>query len=194
MSKPIPKFLHKELKELIGKNKTAFGDLEKLLELVITTKYEWTERVTQQVNVHYEADINFSLAEMVENLGDEDELQTAWSSGDMDEVIRIIEASIDLTADDVNDNRWDYGEEVDRDYLDEEFEDTIDSGYTSNVVVGNQPQTTFIGDQVREFQNSHEAQGPRFSWRNIVDWYSNRRRTPLNDRAHQRYLEDLERY
>jgi hypothetical protein len=185
MNKPIPKFLHEDLKKLIGKRNPTQDDVSKLLELVFTTKYRWTERVMQYQNVHYEAETHVSLEDMLEDSGELSDLIDAWQRGDVEECTAIIGNAVDVAEDDLHDNRWDHSDEVDRDYLDEEFEDTIDSD-VDTFVTTRQQGTSWMGEKLRDY-HIHEGQQHFFGWKNIVNWFANRRSTPMNTAAHVRY-------
>ena len=189
MSKPIPKFLHEDLKKLIGKRNPTQDDVTKLLALVLTTHYNWTERVIQYVNVHYETSTNTSINDMLEENGDLDDLIEAWQENDIDRCISLIAIAIDNVEDELHDNRWDHGDEVDRDYLDEEFQDTVDVDYETFVSTRQQGQTSWMGDQVRYYEDRFTGQPHKFVWKNIVKWFANRRSTPMNDGPHRRFMD-----
>lgn len=187
MSKPIPKFLHTDLKELIGKRNPTQDDVSKLLELVFTTQYDWTERVIQYVNVHYSAASHATLSEMLSDAGELEDFIEAWQMNEVQECISIIANAVDRVEDDLHDNRWDYGDEVDRDYLEEEFEDTIDSDYETYSST-RQQGSTWMGDQISGYELSNSGQSHKFVWRNIVNWFANRRNTPMNDGPHSTWI------
>ena len=186
MSKPIPKFLHADLKDLIGKRNPTRDDVSKLLALVFTTQYNWTERVIQYVNVHYETEINSTLSEMLDDDGMLEDFIEAWQMNEVQECISIIANAVDRVEDDLHDNRWDYGDEVDRDYLEEEFEDTIDSDYETYAST-RQQGPTWVGDQIERYETSYAGQPHKYVWKNIVNWFANRRNTPMNDGPHRTY-------
>ena len=193
MSKPIPKFLHNELRELIGKAKGNLGDIERLLALSLTTKYQWTERVIQYVNVHYEAEDDRSLADILDDNYELAHFRDAFAAGDIDRCIDLIAEAIEVTEDTFGENRYDYGEEVDRDYLDEDFDHTVDSDVGTTIHL-NANENSVIGMELSTWQNNNNLQSRTFSWLNVFNWFVGRRRTPLNSSAHTEWLDQEERY
>ena len=69
--------------------------------------------------------------------------------------------------------------------IDEEFEDTIDSD-VDTFVTTRQQGTSWMGEKLRDY-HIHEGQQHFFGWKNIVNWFANRRSTPMNTAAHVRY-------
>ena len=193
MSKPIPKFLHNELRELIGKAKGNLGDIERLLALSLSTKYQWTERAIQYVNVHYEAEDDRSLADILDDNYELAHFRDAFAAGDSDRCIDLIAEAIDVTEDTFAENRYDYGEEVDRDYLDEDFDHTVDSDVETTVQL-NANENSVLGMELSTWQTNNRLQSRTFSWLNVFSWFVGRRRTPLNASAHTEYLDEDERY
>lgn len=193
MSKPIPKFLHNELRELIGKAKGNLGDIERLLALSLTTKYQWTERVIQYCNVHFEAEDDRSLADILDDNYELAHFRDAFATGDIDRCIDLIAEAIEVTEDTFGENRYDYGEEVDRDYLDEDFDHTVDSDVGTTIHL-NANENSVIGMELSTWQNNNNLQSRTFSWLNVFNWFVGRRRTPLNSSAHTEWLDQEERY
>lgn len=193
MSKPIPKFLHNELRELIGKAKVNLGDIERLLALSLSTKYQWTERVIQYCNVHFEAEEDRSLAEILDDNYELASFRDAFATGDIDRCIDLIAEAIEVNEDAFGESRYDYGEEVDRDYLDEDFDHTVDSDVETTVQVGANENST-IGMELSTWHSNNSLQNRTFSWLNVFNWFVGRRRTPLNASAHTEYIDQEERY
>ena len=192
MSKPIPKFLHNELRELIGKSKVNLGDIERLLALSLTTKYQWTERVIQYCNVHYEAEDDRTLADILDDVYELESFRQAFGEGDIERCIDLIADAIDQTEDTFGENRYDYCEEVDRGYLDEDFDHTVDSDVGTTIHLNANDNS--IGLELSNWQHSNNLQSRTFSWLNVFNWFVGRRRTPLNASAHTEYLDQEERY
>lgn len=192
MMKQIPKFLHKQLRDTIGK-KTNLGDIGRLLGLRITTQYEWTERCIQYVNVHFEAEDTESLEVMLSDSGVLHDFTEAYVDGDIDECVRLIEHAIEDASDNLCDNRYDLGEEVDRDYLDEEYEDTVESGYET-YIRGNQAHEGNVNQELDSNWVHHQSGARQFYWTDVVRWLFGQRRTPLTDRTQEQYLSDSEDY
>jgi hypothetical protein len=191
MMKQIPKFLHKQLRDTIGK-KANLGDIGRLLGMRITTQYDWTERVIQYANVHFEARDTESLEVMLSDSGTLHDFTAAYIDGDIDECMRLIEHAIDNAEDALCDNRYDLGEEVDRDYLDEEYEDTVESGYESYVSGRN--GTDNVNAELDSNWAHHQSGARQFYWTDVVRWLFGQRRTPLTDRTQEQYLSDNEDY
>lgn len=193
MSKPIPKFLHNELRELLGKSKVNLGDIERLLALSLTTKYQWTERVIQYCNVHFEAEDDRTLSEILDDNYELANFRDAFATGDIDRCIDLIAEAIEVTEDTFGENRYDYGEEVDRDYLDEDFDHTVDSDVGTTIHL-NANENSVIGTELVSWRERSPIQNRTFSWLNVFNWFVGRRRTPLNASAHTEYIEQEERY
>ena len=175
--KPIPKFLHKHKKSFIGK-KLAFSNTfqrEDVLGLEIDLTRYWTERVTVTQRVEYQWEQRMTIESILEHAGTVDEFHDAINEHDYEQAQLLISQAVEVYEDYMSEEGYSWGEEVDRDSLDEEFEETIDSGSEVNFTVNRQ------ADNVRDgLDEIPRLQGFAYWYEYVSSWMMGLRSLPYS--------------
>ena len=176
--KPIPKFLHKHKKSFIGK-KLAFSNnfqRDDVLGLEIDLTRYWTERVTVTQRVEYQWEQRMTIESLLENAGTVDEFHDAINEHDYEQAQLLISQAVEVYEDYMADEGYSWGEEVGRETLDEDFEETIDSGSEVDFPLRRQ------ADNVQEGLNSiPRLQGLSYWYEYVSSWMMGLRRLPYSN-------------
>ena len=175
--KPIPKFLHKHKKSFIGK-KLAFSNnfqRDDVLGLEIDLTRHWTERVTVSQRVEYQWEQRMTIESLLEHAGTICEFHDAINDHDYEQAQLLITQAVEVYEDYMTDEGYSWGEEVDRDTLDEDFEETIDSGSEVDFSINRQ------ADNVQEGLNSiPRLQGLAYWYEYVSSWMMGLRSLPYS--------------
>lgn len=210
MVKAIPKFLHKTLKNTIGKLSKKI-DANHIMNTKIRFEKNWSERHTVIRTIDYRSSTSESILTLLNNYScmpdgiEVDDVIAMLGDGRSDEAYDIIEAAIDEHSDYWYDEADDYGEEVDSEDHDSEYEDTIDSGMDNDVVLIEQTQEiqSIIHGLGQRASGVHQVDGipryernrfnqPTFTKNAWVNWLFGRRITPYSSHIQDRWLTQVE--
>ena len=176
--KPIPKFLHKHKKSFIGK-KLAFSNnfqRDDVLGLEVDLTRYWTERVTVTQRVEYQWEQRMTIESLLEHAGSLPEFHDAINDHDYEQAQALITHAVEVYEDYMTDEGYSWGEEVDRESLDEDFEETIDSGSEVDFPFGRQ------ADNVQQGLNSiPRLQGLAYWYEYVSSWMMGLRRLPYSN-------------
>jgi len=176
--KPIPKFLHKHKKSFIGK-KLAFSNnfqRDDVLGLEVDLTRYWTERVTVSQNVEYQWEQRMTIESLLEHAGTVSEFHEAINEHDYEQAQALITHAVEVYEDYMTDEGYSWGEEVDRNTLDEDFEETIDSGSEVNFTVNRQ------ADNVRDgLEQTPRLQGLAYWYEYVSSWMMGLRSLPYSE-------------
>ena len=175
--KPIPKFLHKHKKSFIGK-KLAFSNnfqRDDVLGLEVDLTRYWTERVTVEQRVEYQWEQIMTIESLLEHAGTSSEFHEAINEHDYEEAQLLITQAVEVYEDYMSDEGYSWGEEVGRETLDEEFEETVDSGSQLDFTVSRQ------ADNVQEGLGSiPRLQGLSYWYEYVSSWMMGLRSLPYS--------------
>ena len=178
--KPIPNFLHTHRKSVIGK-KLAFSNTfqrDDVLGLEIDMIRYWTERVTVTQRVEYQWEQRMTIESILEHAGTVDEFHDAINEHDYEQAQLLIGHAVEVYEDYMAEEGYSWGEEVDRDTLDEDFEETIDSGSEVNFTVNRQ------ADNVRDgLEQTPRLQGLAYWYEYVTSWMMGLRSLPYSNQV-----------
>ena len=176
--KPIPKFLHKTKKSFIGK-KLSFSNMfqrDDVLGLEIDLTRYWTERVTVTQRVEYQWEQSMTIESLLENAGTVDEFHDAINEHDYEQAQLLISQAVEVYEDYMADEGYSWGEEVGRETVDEDIEETIDSGSEVDFPLRRQ------ADNVQEGLNSiPRLQGLSYWYEYVSSWMMGLRSLPYSN-------------
>tara|TARA_B100000530_G_C15922357_1_gene473603 strand:+ start:275 stop:856 length:582 start_codon:yes stop_codon:yes gene_type:complete len=183
MKKTIPKFLHKALKDTIGKVKTIMFGKEDILNTEYIFEKQWDERHTVMRRVTFQARETHPLHTLLHNNDSFDEFVEALESGDNDEASQIADRAIVDYEDYFNDSAYDYGERVDEEDYDEEYDETIDS--ENNIYMRGDDQPIEIQAVWQDYLPTIQQ-----NWYiNPFRWIFGLKHTPLSEPSEIRWIE-----
>jgi len=212
MVKAIPKFLHKTLKNTIGKlsNKISANHI---MTTKIRFEKNWSERHTVYRTIDYKSTTTESVLSLLENYTqmphgyEVDDIIEMLKDGRHDEAYDIIESAIEEHHDYWYDEADCHGEEVDHEDHDSEYQDTLDSDLETDVVLSEQSQEVqqivhnlreqARGPSQQEMEGSQRWERnmfshPTFGRNSWLNWLFGRRITPFNNHIQNLYLERVE--
>ena len=190
MNRQIPKFLHKTLKDTIGKIRTvlfAHGDIG---SMNLTFERQWDERHVVMRRVTYQHRETIELHEVIQHCDRWGEWLDAMNNNQTDVAYAIADECIQEYEDYFVDASDGYGDVIDEDDYDQEFDEHIDSDNNIYMQGASQP---------REIRVELERYGSILPINNST-WYLNPLRwifglklTPLTESAEARWLESRQR-
>ena len=127
MKKDIPKFLHKTLKDTIGKIKAMRFGVNDMLNTQYIFEKQWDERHIVQRRVTYQTREQHYLHTILDNNDSRDEFMQALADGNVQEANQIADRAIGEYEDYFNDDAYDYGEIIDEEDMDQEYDEHMDS-------------------------------------------------------------------
>ena len=208
MVKAIPKFLHKTLKNTIGKLSKKI-DANHIMNTKIRFEKNWSERHTVYRTIDYRSSTSESILTLLANWSDMpyglevDDIIAMLGDGRAQEAYDYIEAAIEEHSDYWFDEADSYGEEVDSEDHDSEYEDTIDSDMDNDVVLIEQTQeiqsiihglgqrASGASDGVQRYER-HSFNQPTFTKNAWINWLFGRRITPFSSHIQDRWLTQVE--
>lgn len=176
--KPIPKFLHKTKKSFIGK-KLAFSNTfqrEDVLGIEIEMIRHWTERVTVTQRVEFQWDQSMTIESLLEHAGTIDEFHDAINEHDYEQAQLLIGQAVEVYEDYMVDEGYNYGHEVDRETMDEDYEETIDSG--SQIDFREQRQAENVQQGLN---NSPRIRSQSYWYEYVTSWMMGLRTLPYSE-------------
>ena len=214
MVKAIPKFLHKTLKNTIGKLSKKI-DANHIMNTKIRFEKNWSERHTVYRTIDYRSSTSESILTLLANWSDMpyglevDDIIAMLGDGRAQEAYDYIEAAIEEHRDYWFDEADSYGEEVDSEDHDSEYEDTIDSDMDNDVVLIEQTQEIQsiihgLGQRASgAYQVPPQSDGvdryarhgfnqPTFTKNAWINWLFGRRITPFSSHIQDRWLTQVE--
>ena len=176
--KPIPKFLHKHKKTFIGK-KLAFSNnfqRDDVLGLEVDMIRHWTERVTVEQRVEYQWEQRMTIESLLEHAGTVSEFHEAINEHDYEQAQALIAHAVEVYEDYMSEEGYSWGEEVGRESLDEDFEETVDSGSQVDFTFSRQ------ADNVQQGLNSvPRLQGLSYWYEYVASWMMGLRSLPYSE-------------
>lgn len=185
MSKSIPKFLHVSLRDTIGKIKKALFSKDEVLSTEIVFEREWDERHTVERIVTYRHTESRDIFHILDYSSKYEGWKQATDANNLELAEDILDNAIVVYQDDFNDNAIDYGDVVDEDDRDQEYEDTIDIRERAYV----EPNNTILRPVQREmlnYMNEH-----REVWyKHVIQWMCGLKPTPLSPSDEVSFLQN----
>ena len=188
MSKSIPKFLHVNLKDTIGKMKRALFTRDEVISTEIVFEREWDESHTVERIITYRHTESIDIFRILDHSGRYEGWKQATDNLNLELAEDILDNAILAYQDDFNDNSIDYGDVVDEDDRDQEYQDTIDVRERAYV----EPNNTAVRPVQREmlnYMNEH-----REVWyKHVIQWMCGLKLTPLSPSDEVHFLENARR-
>lgn len=183
MKKTIPKFLHKTLKDTIGKVKTIMFGKDDILNTQYTFEKQWDERHIVTRRVSYQTRETYHLHTILAYNDSFDDFVVAMESGDTEEAMQIADNAIEEYEDYFNDSAYDYGEVIDEEDYDQEYDETIDSENNIYMKGDNQPI------EIKAAWEQYLGTTANHWYLNPFKWIFGLKATPLNANAEVRWFD-----
>ena len=187
MSKAIPKFLHETLKDTIGKLKNMIFATSDVVNIHITFEAEWDERWIVSQRRTYRHRESVQLYDILEYCDKYGEWFQAMQSNDTSQAMDIADACIEEYEDYFQDNARDYGDIMDEENYDEDFDEVIDS--TNNVFIRGTSQPPSIRSEWEKFSRVTDTSGEAW-YLHPLRWIFGLRPTPLTPQQQSNWLDN----
>ena len=190
MNRQIPKFLHKTLKDTIGKIRTVLFAQSDIGSINLTFERQWDERHIVMRRVTYQHTETVELYEVIQHCDRWDEWLDAMNNNQTDVAYAIADECIQEYEEYFVDSSDGYGDIIDEDDYDQEFDEFIDSDNNIYMQGANQPREIKVEwerySSVLPINNS--------TWYlNPLRWIFGLKLTPLTESAEARWLESRQR-
>jgi len=190
MNKQIPKFLHKTLKETIGKIRTVLFAQGDISSMNITFERQWDERHIVLRRVTYQHRETVELHEVIQHCDRWVEWLDAMQNNQTEVAYAIADECIQEYEDYFVDNSDGDGDIIDEDDYDQDFDEVIDSD--NNIYMQGYRQPREI--KVEWERYSSELPINHSTWYlNPLRWIFGLKLTPLTESAEGRWLENRQR-
>lgn len=183
MTKAIPKFLHKTLKDSIGKLKNMIFATSDVANIHITFEAEWDERWIVSQRRTYRHRESVQLHDILNYCNRYGEWMQAMQSNDKSLAMQIADECIEEYQDYFDDIARDYGDIVDEENYDEDFDEVIDS--CNNTFMRGTSQPHSIRSEWEKFSRVTDTSGEAW-YLPALKWIFGLRATPLTDQ--QQYI------
>ena len=185
MSKSIPKFLHVSLKDTIGKMKRALFSKDEVLSTEIVLEREWDELHTVERVITYRHTESRNISHILDYSSKYEGWKQATDANNLELAEDILDNAIMVYQDDFNDNSIDYGDVVDEDDRDQEYEDTLDIRERAYV----EPVNHAIRPVQTEMLNYMSV--TREVWyKHVIQWICGLKPTPLSPSDEVSFLQN----
>ena len=190
MNKQIPKFLHKTLKDTIGKIRTVLFAHNDIGSINLTFERQWDERHVVMRRVTYQHRETIELHEVIQYCDRWGEWLDAMNNNQTDVAYAIADECIQEYEEYFVDSSDGYGDIIDEDDYDQEFDEFIDSDNNIYMQGANQPREIKV-----EWERYSSVLPTNHStwYLNPLRWIFGLKLTPLTESAEARWLESRQR-
>lgn len=190
MNRQIPKFLHKTLKDTIGKIRTVLFAQSDIGSINLTFERQWDERHIVMRRVTYQHTETVELYEVIQHCDRWDEWLDAMNNNQTDVAYAIADECIQEYEDYFVDSSDGYGDIIDEDDYDQEFDEHIDSD--NNIYMEGIRQPREIKVELERYSSVLPINNSTW-YLNPLRWIFGLKLTPLTESAEARWLESRQR-
>lgn len=190
MNRQIPKFLHKTLKDTIGKIRTVLFAQSDIGSINLTFERQWDERHIVMRRVTYQHTETVELYEVIQHCDRWDEWLDAMNNNQTDVAYAIADECIQEYEDYFVDSSDGYGDIIDEDDYDQEFDEHIDSD--NNIYMEGIRQPREIKVELERYSSVLPINNSTW-YLNPLRWIFGLKLTPLTESGESRWLESRQR-
>ena len=190
MNRQIPKFLHKTLKDTIGKIRTVLFAQSDIGSINLTFERQWDERHIVMRRVTYRHTETVELYEVIQYCDRWDEWLDAMNNNQTDVAYAIADECIQEYEDYFVDSSDGYGDIIDEDDYDQEFDEHIDSD--NNIYMEGIRQPREIKVELERYSSVLPINNSTW-YLNPLRWIFGLKLTPLTESGESRWLESRQR-
>ena len=190
MNRQIPKFLHKTLKDTIGKIRTVLFAQSDIGSINLTFERQWDERHIVMRRVTYQHTETVELYEVIQHCDRWDEWLDAMNNNQTDVAYAIADECIQEYEDYFVDSSDGYGDIIDEDDYDQEFDEHIDSD--NNIYMEGIRQPREIKVELERYSSVLPINNSTW-YLNPLRWIFGLKLTPLTEQNEARWLESRQR-
>ena len=190
MNRQIPKFLHKTLKDTIGKIRTVLFAQSDIGSINLTFERQWDERHIVMRRVTYQHTETIELHEVIQHCDRWGEWLDAMNNNQTDVAYAIADECIQEYEDYFVDSSDGYGDIIDEDDYDQEFDEHIDSD--NNIYMEGIRQPREIKVELERYSSVLPINNSTW-YLNPLRWIFGLKLTPLTESAEARWLESRQR-
>ena len=190
MNKQIPKFLHKTLKDTIGKIRTVLFAHNDIGSINLTFERQWDERHVVMRRVTYQHRETIELHEVIQYCDRWGEWLDAMNNNQTDVAYAIADECIQEYEEYFVDSSDGYGDIIDEDDYDQEFDEHIDSD--NNIYMEGIRQPREIKVELERYSSVLPINNSTW-YLNPLRWIFGLKLTPLSESGESRWLESRQR-
>ena len=190
MNKQIPKFLHKTLKDTIGKIRTVLFAHNDIGSINLTFERQWDERHVVMRRVTYQHRETIELHEVIQYCDRWGEWLDAMNNNQTDVAYAIADECIQEYEEYFVDSSDGYGDIIDEDDYDQEFDEHIDSD--NNIYMEGIRQPREIKVELERYSSVLPINNSTW-YLNPLRWIFGLKLTPLTEQNEARWLESRQR-
>ena len=190
MNKQIPKFLHKTLKDTIGKIRTVLFAHNDIGSINLTFERQWDERHVVMRRVTYQHRETIELHEVIQYCDRWGEWLDAMNNNQIDVAYAIADECIQEYEEYFVDSSDGYGDIIDEDDYDQEFDEFIDSD--NNIYMQGASQPREIKVELERYSSVLPINNSTW-YLNPLRWIFGLKLTPLTESGESRWLESRQR-
>ena len=190
MNRQIPKFLHKTLKDTIGKIRTVLFAHNDIGSINLTFERQWDERHVVMRRVTYQHRETIELHEVIQYCDRWGEWLDAMNNNQTDVAYAIADECIQEYEEYFVDSSDGYGDIIDEDDYDQEFDEHIDSD--NNIYMEGIRQPREIKVELERYSSVLPINNSTW-YLNPLRWIFGLKLTPLTESAEARWLESRQR-